>query len=130
MPSRRTSFHSGAMLIILTIITGVIVLLMAISLALFSLSINQRRISQNGRNEAFVTLDGCAEEALQHLRHDFSYAGETMVINNITCTVTITGTDLNRTLAITTSGDFIKNLQISVILYPTFTVSSWQELSS
>ena len=124
------SYRLGAALMVLTIITGVIVLLMASSLALFSLNINQRRLSLDMSNKTFATLDGCAEEALQHLRHDMLYAGETLVVGDITCTVVVIGTDLNRTITITANSDYIKKMEMTIVLYPDFTVSTWQELST
>lgn len=116
---------------ILVLITGIVIITTAISLGLGSVNSSQIRVSQSISGGIFFNIDGCAEEALARINRNNSYSGETIIINNTSCVITVSGTETMRTVNIVgTNSDYTRSLQINVTIFPSFTVNSWQELTS
>ena len=86
-------------------------------------------------SEALAAADGCLEEALYRLRLDVDYNGGTVTSGLSSCTISVSGSGLNRTISIATDIDstFYKHLEVEVALsgnvYPTITVTNWNEVS-
>jgi len=70
-------------------------------------------------------VESCAQEALIHLNRDNTYAGETLNISEGTCTITVSGSGNERTLAIGGSlAGYSYNLTIRAGLSP-FSILAW-----
>ncbi len=121
----------GIIVLLFMIVTAVIIVTATLGIAFSNINANQISQYQGISNQAFLNLDGCLEEALGRLNRDNFYAGGTITIDNTTCTVSITGTDPTRTIGITAiNQDYTRKVQVSVNIFPTITISSWQELTS
>jgi YbbR domain-containing protein len=123
--------HEGAVMLVLILIIGAVALLISLSLGLSSISENQISLYQSQSTQAFLNADGCAEEALTKLNRNNLYTGETITLENTTCTITVTGSGPTRTVTVSaTNTDYTHKIQIGVIIYSTFSITSWQELTT
>ena len=72
-----------------------------------------------------IFTEGCVEEALIKLNRDNDYTGETFNFTPGDCTVSISGTDNDRTLTVYGEvNDYFHNLSLEVTLSP-FTIETW-----
>lgn len=129
----KKNLHSpqGAAVLILILIIAAIGLMLSLSLGLRAISENQIGLYLSQSSRIFINMDGCAEEALIRLNRNNAYIGETLILNNTSCVISIVSSGDVRTINITASQtDYAKKLRINVILSPVFTVTSWQELTT
>lgn len=118
-------------MLLLMIVTGAIILTIALGIAFSSINASQISLYQGTSNQTFLNLDGCVEEALGRLNRNNIYAGGTVTIDNTSCTISITGTNPTHTVNVTaTNGDYTRKVQVVVNIFPTVSITSWQELTS
>jgi len=118
-------------MLILMIIMGTVLVTIALALGLISINATQTGFYQDYSNRVFFNLDGCSEEALVRVDRNSNYTGGTVVINNTTCTITVSGSNTTRTINVSAvNGDYTRALQMNVTIFPNFTLDSWQELTT
>ena len=116
-----------AVLISMIIIASAITVI-AVGMGLNSITENQINLAQSYSSRVLLNTDGCAEEALTRMNRNSSYTGETITLDNTSCVITISGTGTSRTITATsTNGIYSKIIQITVTIFPTFTINSWLE---
>lgn len=120
--------QKGAAILVSMILISAVILTIALSLGLSSISENQINMYQSSANRLLINIDGCGEEAMTRLNRNNSYAGESLTIDNTSCAISVAGSGTTRTITISATNDiYTKNLQINVTIFPTFTVTSWGE---
>lgn len=108
-----------------------IMAILSLSMGLSAISENQIRYYQNRSSITFLNLDGCSDEALEKISGNSIYTGEVLNLGGTTCIISVSGTGAARTVTVSAAnGDFNKNLQINVTIFPVFSIDSWQELTS
>ncbi len=121
----------GVIVLLLMIVTGAIILTVALGIAFSSVNSSQISLYQGNSNRMFLNLDGCVEEALGRVNRNNLYAGGTVTIDNTSCTISITGTNPTHTVNVTaTNGDYTRKVQVVINIFPTVSITSWQELTS
>lgn len=120
--------QKGAAILVSMILISAVILTIALSLGLSSISENQINLYQSRANQILINIDGCGEEAMTQLNRNNSYAGESLTVDGTSCTISVAGSGSTRTITISATNDiYTKNLQINVTIFPTFTVTSWGE---
>jgi hypothetical protein len=127
----QTGFSQGAATLISILIITTVILTISLSLGISALNESQSSFYHSYFGRMFLNTDGCAEEALTKMDRNNSYTGETLVINNTSCVITVSGSGKLRTLLVTaTNTDFTRKIQIDVNIFPTVTITAWQELTT
>ncbi len=123
--------QNAAAALLLMIIIAAIALVMALSLGLSAITENQMTLYQSESKQVFINADGCAEEAMTQMSRNHNYAGEILVIEGVTCTISVSGVGANRTLTINaTDNIYSRTIEIDVKIFPTVYITSWQELAT
>ncbi len=120
--------QKGAAILISMILISAVILTIALSLGVSSISENQINMYQSKTNQMLLNLDACGEEALTQLNRNNSYTGESLTIDDTSCTISVAGSGATRTISIAATNDiYSKDLQINVTIFPAFTITSWGE---
>lgn len=112
----------------LVVIGGVV----AGSLILLGLGFSKTSLALDQSNQAKALANTCAEEALLKLKQNLSYTGnETITLASGTCQIQdVKGAGPNRIIQTTgTVGAIIRKVEVKVKISPSFTLSSWLEVS-
>lgn len=138
--NKKYAGHTRRGVIVLTmmIVVGAIITVIALLLLYTSTNTNQIRFYQSYSEKLFFNADACAEEALARLDRNNNYTGGTLTLDISTCTITVTGSGSTRTIQVnvTSNNDsvlqlnMVRTLQINATIFPNFTVTSWQELTT
>lgn len=123
--------NKGAAVLIIVIIMGSAMLLISLSLGISSISENLINLYQSQSSRLSLSVDGCAEEALMRLNRDNNYEGETLILNDTSCIINVSGTGSSRTINVTgTKSNYTRELEIAVNISPSYAITSWQELTT
>lgn len=121
----------GFSTLFIVIILGGIALSLTLALSTSSVWSIRGSIDAKTSNTTKSLVNACAEVALEAIRENNSYTGtNSVVLNNNTCTYTITNTD-GTTRSITVSGtvsDITRKLSITTSSFNPLVISSWQEV--
>lgn len=118
------------------VVALVTLLLITLSIVVFSLSIgflsmnqNQIILDQSQSSRLFGYADGCMEEGYTKVRRLNAYTGETLPVDDVSCVIAVTISGSNRTITVTaTRGNYTRSLRSVVSLSPSFSITSWQEI--
>ena len=131
--SPRLKTNQGYIALISVLIISALVLLIASSASLSSLSESEMGLEENQSWEAYYLANLCTEEALQQIRDSVSYEGsENIFLNSGNCSYTvIREPGQNRTINATgTVEAIIRKLRINIDqINPKINVASWQEVT-
>jgi len=120
--------QKGSAILVSILIISTVIMIIALSLGLSSITENQINMYQSVSNNVFLNMDGCAEEALIQLSRDHSYSSDSFTLDETSCTISVAGGGSARSITITANKDeFTKNLLINVSIFPTFTITAWDE---
>lgn len=127
--------RGGFVFLLSVLVIGVIVTEMAMSLILLGVAAQQSGLTVAQTAQAFGNAQTCAERALRNLRSDLSYdGGETVVLENGSCSIAHTGGGGNANRALCVQGDSgrsTRRIEISIRqIYPSVKITSWREVSS
>jgi len=131
----RKNTTGGFAALLTIIIVSASSFLMAYSASMLGLGELDLGYTAQKGSEALTVADGCLEEALYRLRLDVDYGGGTVTSGLSSCTISVSGSGLDRTIAIAADieSTFYKHLEVEVTLsgtvYPTITVTNWNEVS-
>jgi hypothetical protein len=119
----------GIAALIVVVIIGAVALLMSLNASWFGIvDLDTGYISKKGEETATLA-DGCMDNALQRLRFDGSYSGETLNILSGSCIISVVSNGADRTITITAQdGNYSQGLVATATLTgDVVTVNSWQE---
>lgn len=107
---------------------------LAMALGSVWLGVGERQLSQVwvGGDSAKLTAEGCVENALERLKLDPAYSGESLSLGQKSCIITIDKTGQPMTTALIsvagTDGDYTKTINLSLeVVDGDFKITSWQE---
>ena len=131
-PSPCGNNQKGYIALISVIIISALVLLIASSANLLSVSESDMGLQENQSWEAFYLATACAEEALQQIRDFAPFSGSgSLSLGQGTCTYTVIKlVGENRTIiASGTVGDAIRKIKITIDkINPDINIVSWQQV--
>lgn len=108
------------MVIAITITSGAIVVILVNSLSANKLTEGER---------TFYVAESGMENALIRLLRDPNYQGETMIVDDGTATINVTGNTAKTIKSVGQIGNFSRTIQVSAnYINYVLTVTSWQEL--
>lgn len=110
-------------------IIGAAALIMAFSASWFGIvDLDTGYLSKKGE-EAAALADGCMDNALQRLRFDVNYPGETLSIGGGSCIISVVANGNSRTINVNAnSSNYYQGLTVAVTLNGNvITLNSWQE---
>jgi hypothetical protein len=117
--------------IALTMILVIVAVVIALSttVALLAIGEGQSALTQQKGEDNWGFIDGCAEDALQKIHDNASYAGGTITRPEGTCSVTVTAGNPNWNITVTTTSTTHKrSVQIFAVRGSTITITSWLEI--
>lgn len=124
---------NGYIALISILIISAIVLLIAISAGVLSISEADMGLAKNQASEAYYYANACAEHALQEIRELSSFTGtDTIVFDNGSCGYTVTSQGgSNRTITASGNvGDITRKIQITINqINPLINITSWDEVA-
>ncbi len=119
----------GIAALIVVAIIGAAALIMAFSASWFGIvDLDTGYVAKKGE-ETGALADGCMENAMQRIRFDVNYTGETLSIGTGSCIISVVVNGSNRTITVNaTSGIYSQGLTVGVTLSGNvITVNNWQE---
>lgn len=120
----------GFSLLIITIVLSAVTLLIALTVSTTGIQETQNNLRYGLSKTTFAAATGCLEEALLALNQNHNYAGGSLGLNGIACSITITGSGTARTIDIlATNAAHTRHLQTQVDWNSQFQVTGWQDLS-
>jgi hypothetical protein len=118
----------GEIGILTSLVMGLVLVMSAFSLVLTGISSRANALILSQSENALISTEGCAEEALVQLSRNHDYAGGPISLNNDVCDATVQGSGDIRTLSIVDSlGTITHNLLIQVSLAPGFRITQWTD---
>lgn len=123
-----------AMLLVVVVISSA-TLIMSLGSALLGIGEADSGYTYTKGGEAFSIADGCMEEALERMRVNNAYAGGSVPATNGSCTISISGSGVNRTITSfgSTIDSYNKKIQATITLIPasrSLVVNTWQEVTN
>ncbi len=111
------------------VIIGVAALIMAFTATVLGMGDLEMAYDSQQGEETFSIADACVEEALRRVRLDSGYTGDTLSLGDGSCIISVTGSDPNRTILVTsTIGVYNKAIYVDIVLSgSTITIDSWAE---
>ncbi len=126
--------QKGYIALISVLIVTALVLLIASSANLASISESDMGLKEQQTWEAYYLATACAEEALMNLRKDLNYSGnETLTFIDGECTILNIGGTGNQDRTIKASGSafgLVRKIKIEINrIRPEIEIESWQEVA-
>ncbi len=97
------------------IIMGMILMFMGFG-SLSSLSFGKTGLTIENGVVLQAAADGCLEDALLRLRNDWRFTGEDLSIENVDCTVSVSGSGLDRTIDIQVKNELGDSLSLRALV--------------
>ena len=118
----------GAIGILTSLVLGVVLVMLAVSVVLTGISSRSNTFNLNQSQAVFIGFEGCIESALIRLNRDNAYVGESLIVDGVNCSVSISGIDEERTVTVTGSKNNItRDAVLDVQLSPNFGIIDWNE---
>lgn len=136
-PKTRKNIHkqSGFAALLTIIIVSAATLFIALNAALLGLGELDLGYTAQKGGETFSLAEGCVEEALHRLRLNTGYSGGSLSQGTGSCTITVSGGALSKTISIVANIEttFYTYVDVDITLsgntYPTITITDWDEVS-
>ena len=124
---------NGYIALISVLIISAIVVLIATSASLVSISESDMSLEENQAWETFYLATACAEEALQQIRDSTEFSGSRdFPLGSGTCSYTVTKlTEQNRIVTASGSlGNIMRKIKITLDkITPDINITSWQQVA-
>lgn len=121
--------QSGFIALSMILIITAVVIGIATSVTFLSIGEAQSGLTQQKGEDTWNFVDGCAEDALEKIHNNASYAGGTITRPEGTCSITINAGNPNWDITVTTTATTYKRtVQIKATRGTTITITSWQEI--
>jgi hypothetical protein len=105
-----------------------VIAIVSLSIAFLGISSRLNTFNLFQSEQVFIKTDGCAEDALIRLNRDDSYAGGSYNVDDVNCTIVVTGLGDERNLNVIGESDYYTHdLSIDVRLAPDFAITNWNE---
>lgn len=113
--------NRGAIALTTIVILGIVITMIAFSIVALGMSGRHNAVQLSESDMAFIKADGCLEEALLQLSRDYNYAGGSYIVDDLSCSVSVSGADDQRTIILDASeNDFYHHFIVNVQLVPQF----------
>lgn len=124
---------SGFIALTSILIIAAVILAISVSVPLLAIEEGKSALSFKKGRETLKIAEGCIEEAMLRLRDNANYTGGSLTVGDGSCTITVSGTGVNRTIdveaSITTPVDYIRNIRVAVKrVGNSINVLTWQEM--
>lgn len=120
----------GFTTLLIVLILSAVLTLIVTTASLSGIQETQNTFRHRQGRVTFAAASGCLEEAFHSLNQNHVYTGETLVVNGVSCIVSITGSGTTRTFEVqATQENYARRLQATVDFSGPFTVTSWQEMT-
>lgn len=119
----------GTAALIVVVLIGAAALIMAFSASWFGIvDVDTAYVAKKGE-EVGALADGCMDNALQRLRFNVNYSGETLSIGTGSCIISVVANGNARAITVNvSSGSYYQGLMANIILNGNvITLTSWQE---
>lgn len=125
-----TKTAKGFSTLIVVIVISAVALMVALTATLRSLDEVKTGLVYELSKNTFAGAEACLEEALLKLRKNNNYIGESLLLSDITCTISIQSDQGNRTLQVTAvkNNDYVRKLRAFVQVSPTWQFFSSEEI--
>lgn len=118
----------GAIGILTTLILTGVLLIIVVGTVLTGISSRDSAFFLGQSEQVFIEMEGCVDEALLRLARDHSYGGGNFTMDEVSCSISVSGTDPNRDIDIVaTQNDYHRTASLTVQLDPEFDIVTWQE---
>ena len=122
---------SGIAALVIVIMVSAVALLLATTATLTGLEETQARLYQTQSKQVLAAAEGCLEEALFTLNGNHEYTGGTLILQGVSCTISVTGLGTARQIdLLAESGVYTRHLQAQVDWGTNFELTDWKELSN
>lgn len=123
----------GSIALITVLVVSIFTLILAVGITETSISTGYQYLNNESENYSYYSAEGCIEEALLRMEQDSSFTGTTVVFDNGSCTVTVTGTNPKTVSIELVSGDYVQNFVSEVAISENghainTSLSSWEEI--
>lgn len=105
------------------IVLGSVITLIIVSIVLLGISSRFNAFHLNQSELAFIKTEGCLEETLIQLNRDNAYTGGSYSIDDLNCSVTVSGTTVDVDAFI---DNFHHHFSVEVVLSPTFGIIDFE----
>lgn len=119
--------RGGASLLAILLLVGILTMT-AIGAAVVAFSQLEMGFSSQQGSVVILSAESCAEEAILRLTRDLSYTGGTLILNQVTCTISVTGSGPYTIDVAAVANSFTRNIQVVLDLSGGVDVVSWQEI--
>lgn len=120
------SNKSGVIGILTAMVMGFAMVMVAVSLVMTGISSRANAFTLSQSENALISTEGCAEEALVQLSRNHDYVGGSFFLGETSCVVTVQGLGELRSISVVGShGTITHNLSIQVSFLPTFHITQW-----
>ena len=121
--------QKGVVALLIVIIVGASTLIMAISSALLGMGELDLGYTMGRSEETLVLTDGCVEEALLQIKRNTSYIGESLVLSNGSCIISVVSSGSDRIITVVgTVENYNKKIEVTLTLSGNqIIINSWKE---
>lgn len=123
--------NRGVALLMVVIVVSAAALVMVLGSLLLGIGAADSAFINGKAGEVLAFTEGCMDNALERLRIDDAYAGETLVRAGASCVITISGSGTARSIVVAgTIDSYNKKIKVEATLTPAVRgvgVLSWQE---
>lgn len=124
-----TSDKRGAAALISVVVIMALVVLIVTAVALAGITTLEHGFSEQVSTDVILSSETCAEEAIMRLQRDNSYAGGSLTVGDVSCTISVSGSGGTRTIdVVATEQNYTRRLSVGLsISGSTSTITSWTE---
>ena len=121
--------NRGVAALLTVVIIAAAVLIMAYTASILGLGELDMGYTSSQGTKSYVSADGCMEEALYRIRKNNSYTGGTLSLDNGSCIISVSGSDPDYSVAVTsTINNYTHNILSTItISNGVIIINSWQE---
>lgn len=121
----------GLSTLIAILVIGSIALTMTLMTSLKSIDESNTTFHQQKTLQTFSGAEACLEEGLLKLHTDKNYRGENLTIEEVSCTIDVTGNGTTRTLTVDAhhSTMYHETVSVDIDWSDGWTVSNWHEVT-
>jgi len=127
----NSQLNRGYIALSMVLIISAVVIGVAATVSLLAIGEAQSGLTQFKGEDAWSFVDGCAEDALQKIHDNPSYAGGTISRPEGTCSVTVNAGNPDWDITVTTNESnpkYKRTVQIQATRGSTITITSWKEI--
>lgn len=118
----------GAVAMLTTLVLSSVLVMLAVSVVLTGISSRANAFVLKQSENVFVSFEGCIENALIRLNRDNGYLGHSFSVNDVDCTVSVSGSGDERTVTASGNKDEVtRDVSLQVQLTPNFGIIDWAD---